>query len=123
MLLEQSAGAEREKRLAAVRDDTGRKRLQRERAAADEARAQENVRKLLDQQTVIDTLPTLEAQHSELDGEIRLIETTIAAQQRSRQQSSTGLCPFLDEPCLNIQRRGQNSLVTYFDGLISADQV
>jgi len=123
MLLERSSSAEREKRLTAIRDDAERTRRQRERAAADEARAQENVRKLLEQQAVIDELPTLEAQHGELDGEIRLIETTLAAQQRSRQQSSTGLCPFLDEPCLNIQKRGQNSLVTYFDGLISADQV
>jgi exonuclease SbcC len=123
MLLERSASAEREKRLAAIRDDVERTQAQRERAAADEARAQENVRKLLDQQAVMDELPALEARHTVFEGEIRLIETTIAAQQRSRQQSSTGLCPFLDEPCLNIQRRGQNSLVTYFDGLISADQV
>ena len=123
MLLERSSSAEREKRLAAIRDDRERTEAQRERAAADEARAQENVRKLLDQQVVIDELPALEARHAELEGEIRLIETNIAAQQRSRQQSSTGLCPFLDEPCLNIQKRGQNSLVTYFDGLISADQV
>ena len=103
--------------------DRERTQAQRERAAADEARAQENVRKLLEQQTVMDELPALEARHSELGSEIRLIETNIATQQRSRQQSSTGLCPFLDEPCLNIQKRGQNSLVTYFDGLISADQV
>ena len=123
MLLERSSSAEREKRLAAIRDDRERTQAQRERAAADEARAQENVRKLLDQQAVMDELPALEARHTELEGEIRLIETNIAAQQRSRQQSSTGLCPFLDEPCLNIQKRGQNSLVTYFDGLISADQV
>jgi exonuclease SbcC len=123
MLQERSSSAEREKRLAAIRDDVERTQGQRERAAADEARAQENVRKLLDQQAVMDELPALEARHTELEGEIRLIETNIAAQQRSRQQSSTGLCPFLDEPCLNIQRRGQNSLVTYFDGLISADQV
>jgi exonuclease SbcC len=123
MLLERSANAEREKRLAAIHDDRERTETQRERAATDEARAQENVRKLLDQQVVVDELPALEARHSELEGEIRLIETNIAAQQRSRQQSSTGLCPFLDEPCLNIQKRGQNSLVTYFDGLISADQI
>ncbi len=123
MMQERSSSAEREKRLAAIRDDTERTHEQRERAAADEARAQENVRKLLDQQAVMDELPGLEERHAELEGEIRLIETTITAQQRSRQQSSTGLCPFLDEPCLNIQRRGQNSLVTYFDGLISADQV
>ena len=123
MLLERSSSAEREKRLAAIRDDRERTEAQRERAVADEARAQENVRKLLDQQAVMDELPALETRHTELEGEIRLIETNIAAQQRSRQQSSTGLCPFLDEPCLNIQKRGQNSLVTYFDGLISADQV
>src|SRR5262245_40970034 len=123
MQLERSASAEREKRLAAIRDDRERTQAQRERASADEARAQENVRKLLEQQAVIDELPALEARHTELESEIRLIETNIAAQQRSRQQSSTGLCPFLDEPCLNIQKRGQNSLVTYFDGLISADQI
>jgi exonuclease SbcC len=123
MLRERSASAEREKRLAAIHVDRERTQAQRERAVADEARAQENVRKLLDQQTVMDKLPLLEARHTELEGEIRLIETNIAAQQRSRQQSSTGLCPFLDEPCLNIQKRGQNSLVTYFDGLISADQI
>jgi exonuclease SbcC len=123
MLLERSANAEREKRLTAIRDDRERTQVQQERAAADEARAQENVRKLLAQRAVMDELPALEARHTELESEIRLIETSIAAQQRSRQQSSTGLCPFLDEPCLNIQERGQNSLVTYFDGLISADQI
>jgi exonuclease SbcC len=123
MVLERSSSAEREKRLEAIRDDRERTQAQRERAAADEARAQENVRKLLEQQSVMDELPGLESRRAELEGEVRLIETTIAAQQRSRQQSSTGLCPFLDEPCLNIQRRGQNSLVAYFDGLISADQV
>jgi exonuclease SbcC len=123
MLLERSASAEREKRLTAIRDDVERTHTQRERAAADEARAQENVRKLLDQQAMMDELPELEVRHGALDAEIRLIETNIAAQQRSRQQSSTGLCPFLDEPCLNIQKRGQNSLVTYFEGLISSDQV
>ncbi|HEX3271597.1 MAG TPA: SMC family ATPase [Ktedonobacterales bacterium] len=123
MLQDRSASAEREKRLAAIRDDRERTEAQRERAVADETRAQENVRKLLDQQAVMDELPALEARHTELESEIRLIDTNIAAQQRSRQQSSTGLCPFLDEPCLNIQKRGQNSLVTYFDGLISADQV
>jgi exonuclease SbcC len=123
MLQERSASAEREKRLAAIRDDAERTRAQRERAVADEARAQENVRKLLEQQAVMNELPSLEARHGELESEIRLIETTLAVEQRSRQQSSNGLCPFLDEPCLNIQRRGQNSLVTYFDGLISADQM
>jgi exonuclease SbcC len=123
MMQERSSSAGREQRLTAIHDDRVRTQAQRERAAADQARAQENVRKLLEQQAVVDELPALETRHTELEGEIRLIETTIAAQQRSRQQSSTGLCPFLDEPCLNIQRRGQNSLVTYFDDLISADQV
>jgi exonuclease SbcC len=123
VLMERSTSAEREKRRTAIEDDQRRTSAQRERAAAEEARAQENVRKLLEQQPIMDELPTLEEQHGELEAEIRLIETTIAAEQRSRQQSSTGLCPFLNEPCLNIQKRGQNSLVTYFDGLISADQL
>ena len=76
MLLERSAKAEREKRLAAIRDDRERTEAQRERAVADEARAQENVRKLREQQAVMDELPALEERHGELEGEIRLIETT-----------------------------------------------
>ena len=37
----------------------------------------------------------------------------------ARQQSGQGHCPFLREPCLNIQRRGENSLASYFDRQIA----
>ena len=40
---------------------------------------------------------------------------------RSSEASVGGNCPFLQEPCLNIQKKGQSSLNGYFDRLIAKD--
>ncbi len=115
-------GTEQKKRMQQVRDDLTKVTSSRERAAQQEARARENVRKILDNQATAEQVPILEAEHARIDDELRRIEARLDHNRQSRGQASGGACPFLREPCLNIQRRGTNSLATYFDGLIAQDE-
>lgn len=117
-----AAHAEREKRLAAVRRELADATSQYELAAAREAKASENVRNVRARQTLADQVPELEAAHTRLERQVRQLEAGIEQHRQARQQSVQGLCPFLREPCLNIQRRGENSLAVYFDRLITRDE-
>jgi exonuclease SbcC len=76
----------------------------------------------VENQTVAAEVPALEAEHARIEGKLRGLEVLHEHHRLSRQQSSGGACPFLGEPCLNIQRRGTNSLATYFDRLIVDDE-
>ena len=109
-------------RLDAVRHDLRKQQEQREKVAQRESKAATNLRKILAQQAVVDGFPALEAEQQRLDGAIRKTQARIEQHRLSREQSGAGECPFLREPCLNIQRRGENSLVTYFDRLIASDE-
>jgi exonuclease SbcC len=115
-------GTEQKKRLEQVRTELSKLAPTREKAAHNEAKARENVRKIVDQQPAAEQLPALEARHADIEGELRRLEARQEHHRLSREQSSGGACPFLREPCLNIQRRGTNSLVTYFDRLLASDE-
>lgn len=106
-------------RLTAVREQLREQQEQRATLAQREAKAATNLRKILAQQDVVDGFPALEAEQKALDDQIRQVETRIEQHRLSRQQSGMGNCPFLREPCLNIQKRGENSLISYFDRLIA----
>ncbi len=114
--------AEREKRLKAIGLETSRVRQQRERAASELTRAQENLRKLDALEEKVAAQADLEREHGALERQVLHLEATLQSHRQSRQQSGQGQCPFLAEPCLNIQRRGVNSLATYFDQLIERDE-
>jgi DNA repair protein SbcC/Rad50 len=106
-------------RLQAVRAELHEKQEQRDEEAQAEAKAATNLRKILAQQAVVDGFPALEAEQKALDDKIRQVQTRIEQHHLSRQQSGMGNCPFLREPCLNIQKRGENSLISYFDHQIA----
>ncbi|HEX6542495.1 MAG TPA: SMC family ATPase [Ktedonobacterales bacterium] len=106
-------------RLEAVRQELREKQEQREEEARTEAKAAANLSKILAQQAVVEGFPALEAEQKEIDDKIRQVQARIEQHSLSRQQSGMGNCPFLREPCLNIQRRGENSLSSYFDRLIT----
>ncbi len=106
-------------RLKAVREQLPEKQTQREKKAQLEQKATANLRKIVAQQAVVESFPALEAEQKALDGKIRQVQARIEQHRLSRQQSGVGNCPFLREPCLNIQKRGENSLITYFDRMIA----
>ncbi|MGE5333667.1 MAG: hypothetical protein ACM3N4_03125, partial [Nitrososphaerota archaeon] len=119
---DQATRATRSARLDAVRQQVRKQQDQREKLAQREAKAATNLRKILAQQAVVESFAALEAEQQGLDGQIRQVRARIEQHRLSRQQSGAGNCPFLREPCLNIQKRGENNLISYFDRLIASDE-
>ncbi|HEU5348608.1 MAG TPA: hypothetical protein VFU63_08350, partial [Ktedonobacterales bacterium] len=109
-------------RLDVVRQQLRQQQEQREKLEQREAKAATNLRKILAQQAVVEGFAALEAEQKSLDDQIRQVRARIEQHRLSRQQSGMGNCPFLRESCLNIQKRGENSLITYFDHLIASDE-
>lgn len=106
-------------RLQAVRVELRSHQEQGEEEAQTEAKAATNLNKILAQQAVVEGFSALEAEQQRIDGQILQVRARIEQHRLSRQQSDMGNCPFLREPCLNIQKRGENSLITYFDNMIA----
>lgn len=119
---EQATRAERETRLRAIASEISATSKKRAEAAGKEAKAEENLRKLDDARRFAERVPALEAEQLRLRGDRERLLTTIQHHRDSRSLSAGGQCPFLREPCLNIQRRGLSSLETYFDGEIARDE-
>ncbi|HLY31377.1 MAG TPA: SMC family ATPase, partial [Ktedonobacterales bacterium] len=113
------ARAQRMRRLQALTQEYKTATQTCERAAASLARANENVNKILKYARLAAQVPALEQEHDAIEQQARTLEATRAQHALAREQSGGGNCPFLREPCLNIQRRGANSLVGYFDTLIA----
>jgi exonuclease SbcC len=119
----QAARDQQAQRQAALLRELREATKKREQLAERERKERENVRKLEERREEAQRFPALEADHAALEQNVRALETSIAHAQQARAQSGAGLCPFLAEPCLNIQRRGENNLGAYFDRLISADEL
>jgi exonuclease SbcC len=117
-----AARAQREQRLRAIQGEREVASKTHARTAERVAKLAENVRKIRSQQAIADELPAREATYRTADEEVRRLEARQEHHRLSRQQAGQGHCPFLAEPCLNIQRRGENSLATYFDRLIAQDE-
>ncbi len=123
MLQDQRARqSERKKRLGKITAEQQEAATLREKAAANEARLQENVRKIRANQAVAESLPALEDECRAIEDKLRRIEARREQHERSREASGGGNCPFLQEPCLNIQRKGMSSLSGYFDKLIVQEE-
>ncbi|HEX6798394.1 MAG TPA: SMC family ATPase [Ktedonobacterales bacterium] len=112
---------ERQKRLTAIAAEFAKLEVSRPGAAKQQEKARNDVRKIREQREAAEALPAREVAYAELDGKVRTLEARMEHHRLSRQQAGAGTCPFLAEPCLNIQRRGENSLATYFDRRIAED--
>jgi DNA repair protein SbcC/Rad50 len=122
MLQDQRAQrAARTPRLRAIAAEQTEATAQREKAVRLEAKHGENVRKIRANAALAEEAPTLEAAHTRASAEIGRIEARQDQLRTSRAQSGGGDCPFLGEPCLNIQRKGLPNLNAYFDRLIAQD--
>ncbi len=113
---------QRERRRADIAEERKRNVARREKAAQDVTRHQKNVSKLESVRPKVERLPELvdaeRAAKEAADGaEARLNEA-----RRSRELAGAGNCPFLAEPCLNIQRRGENNLRGWFDKRIATEE-
>jgi exonuclease SbcC len=109
--------------LKQVRQSLQEAQAQRAKTGAEVEKHQANVAKLLATRPLVETLPTLEAEWNEARQQVIVLQGNIKRHRESKLQSVGGHCPFLQEPCLNIQQKGLSSLETYFDGLIARDQI
>ncbi len=115
--------SEREKRLEKILQEQRDLVAIREKATGNQSRLSENVRKIRANQSVAEELPTLEDRCRDIEGQLRLIEARRDQHRRSSEASVGGNCPFLQEPCLNIQRKGVRSLSNYFDQQVAQEEV
>lgn len=111
-----------EQRRAAIERERGEVATRREAASAALARQQQNLRKLEELRPLALALGDCEREQQAADQAAREIETRLQQNRQARELSGVGHCPFLREPCKNIQQRGENNLKTYFDRLISTDE-
>ncbi|HEX6122431.1 MAG TPA: hypothetical protein VFY89_04690, partial [Ktedonobacterales bacterium] len=110
--------AQHERRLRDNRDECAEASAAHEKAAASAAKIRANLETIRGYGAALRALPARESAYQAADDEVRRLEATLEHHRLSREQSGQGHCPFLREPCLNIQRRGENSLASYFDRLI-----
>jgi len=113
---------EKQKQLKTLEQSRKAADQRRERAAQDVAREAANVKKLADQRETVASLPALEKRYSDLQARLQAAQATLAQHEEARKQSGAGNCPFLGESCLNIRKRGENNLGTYFDHIIIQDR-
>ena len=113
--------SERKKRLGQIVTDQRQATTIRSKAAGEEERRREDVRKIRASQSLAEELPALEEQWQTAADRVRRIEVRLEQHRRSSDASVGGNCPFLQEPCLNIQKKGQSSLNSFFDQLIARD--
>jgi exonuclease SbcC len=117
----QATRHEREARLVAIAAELKDVAEKRSKAARVAQKSAANVERLRTMEPLASQLPTLEARQLELVAQVEGLRATLRQHHEARAQSAGGHCPFLREPCLNIQQRGQVSLESYFDGLIARD--
>jgi exonuclease SbcC len=111
-----------ERRRAAIAEERKHNASLREKAAEDAEKYAGNVRKLEGVRALVERLPELEAQESAAKEAVATVEARLSQARRSRELAGTGNCPFLAEPCLNIQRRGENNLREWFDKRIVEEE-
>ncbi len=109
-------------RMVAVQAELRDRQQKREKVEQRESKAAANLHKILAQRDIVDGFAALVAEQKDLDGKMLQVKARIEQNRLSRQQSDRGNCPFLGEPCLNIQKRGENSLISYFDRMIARDE-
>ena len=113
---------QREQRRIAIAHDLTEVAKKRGEAISEQARQRQNLRKLEGLRPLAERLAELEQAQQAADRAVREIEARLQQNRQARERSGAGACPFLREPCKNIQQRGENSLGDYFDRLIASDE-
>lgn len=113
---------QRERRRIAIGRERADVAARRQTASAEHERQRQNLRKLEELRPLAEGLAEREREQQAADQALREIEARLAELRRSRELSGAGNCPFLREPCKNIQQRGENNLGAYFDRLIATEE-
>ncbi len=111
----------RQRQLQEKREQLRQKQEEREKLADRLRKAENNIVKIEEHRHEAEELPALQLQYDQCSEQRIRLEGNIEGYTKSRKQSAGGLCPFLQEPCLNIKQRGVVSLESYFDGLLGED--
>ena len=78
-------------------------------------KAEDVITKIEEHRQEAEELPTLHIQYEQLSAQQHRLEGNIEGFVRSRKLSAGGQCPLLNQPCLNIQKKGIISLELHFD--------
>ena len=113
---------QREQRRTAIARERAEVAARRETASQAQTRQQQNLRKLEELRPIAEGLAECEREQQAADQAARAIEARLQQNRQARVLSGAGNCPFLREPCKNIQQRGENNLGGYFDRLIATDE-
>jgi len=114
---------QREQRRAAIERERSEVNARRATASAAQTRQQQNLRKLEEEyRPLTERLAEYERTQADATQEALKIEARLQQHREARELSGDGNCPFLREPCKNIQQRGENNLGSYFDRLIATDE-
>jgi exonuclease SbcC len=112
----------KQRQLQEKRELLRQKQEERETSAARLRQAEAAIEQIEAHRKEAEELQELQKYNDEVSAQRHYLEGNISGYRKSRKQSAGGLCPLLSEPCLNIKRRGMDSLESYFDGLIAGDQ-
>ena len=112
----------KQRQLMEKREQLRQKQEERENTTTRLRKAESNVAKIEEHRSEAEELPMLRRQHDQFSEQRYRLEGNIDGYLASRKQSVGGQCPFLHEPCLNINQRGVASLESYFDNLLTQEQ-
>jgi len=110
-----------QRQLQEKREQLRQKQEERENYATRLRKAENAIAKIEEHRYEAEELPALQQRYEQFSEQRYRLEGNIEGYNTSRKQSAGGLCPFLQEPCLNIKQRGLASLESYFDGLLAED--
>jgi exonuclease SbcC len=112
----------KQRQLMEKREQLRQKQEERDNTTTRLRKAESNVAKIEEHRQEAEELPMLRRQHDQFSEQRYRLEGNIDGYLASRKQSVGGQCPFLHEPCLNINQRGVASLESYFDNLLTQEQ-
>lgn len=112
----------KQRSLQEKQEQTRQKRQQQETYTAKQRSLDSTITKIETHRAEAEAMPTMQHTYEQCSQQLYRLEGNIEGYLRSRKQSVGGQCPFLQEPCLNIQRKGIASLESYFDGLVATDR-
>jgi DNA repair protein SbcC/Rad50 len=113
----------KQRQLQEKRNALNEKLLERDQTADKLRKAEHNVSVIEEHRSEAEEMPVLQEQYMQLSTQVSRFEGTIEGYTKSRAQSAGGQCPLLHESCLNIKGRGIVSLESYFENLLTEEQM
>jgi len=120
--IDEGRRTEKEKALGLAQKRLKEKQLEREMVAEKLRKAERNLQIIEERRREAEEVPDLQQRRERVMAQMSRLEGNIEGYSKSRAQAAGGLCPLLNEACLNIRGKGIASLESYFEGLLTAEQ-